>query len=80
MRRLGEVLHVSKRGALIVRTDKTPPIGRESIVLDKKANRVGTVVDVFGPVKNPYVSIRPYKKMNSQSLIGQMLYLEKRKK
>ena len=36
LRRLGTVLHISKRGSIILRTDKTPPIGRDSIVVDKK--------------------------------------------
>ena len=80
MRRLGEVLHLSKRGSLILRTEKTPPMGHQAIVLDKKANRIGTIIDVFGPVTQPYVAIRPFKEIDASTLIGQMLYLQKRKK
>ena len=80
MRRLGEVLHVSKRGSIILRTDKTPPIGKQAIVLDKKANRIGNVIDVFGPVNSPYVAIRPFKGTETESLIGQVLYIQKRNK
>ncbi len=80
MRRLGEVLHLSKRGSLILRTEKTPPIGHHALVLDKKANRIGTIIDVFGPVGNPYVAIRPFNNTNSESLIGQVLYLQKKEK
>lgn len=80
MRRLGEVLHVSKRGSIILRTDKTPPIGKQAIVLDKKANRIGNVIDVFGPVSSPYVAIRPFKGTETESLIGQVLYIQKRNK
>jgi RNA-binding protein len=77
MRRLGKALHVSKRGSLILRTDKTPPTGPKALVLDKEANKIGTVLDVFGPVNNPYVSIRPYEGIDIQSLVGQILYLRK---
>jgi RNA-binding protein len=77
MRRLGKVLHVSKRGSLILRTDKTPPTGPKALVLDKEANRIGTVLDVFGPVNNPYVSIRLYEGIDAQRLVGQPLYLRK---
>jgi RNA-binding protein len=80
MRRLGEVLHVSKRGSIILRTDKTPPIGKQAIVLDKKANRIGNVIDVFGPVSSPYVAIRPFKDVETESLLGQVLYIQKRNK
>jgi RNA-binding protein len=77
MRRLGKALHVSKRGSLILRTDKTPPIGPHALVLDKGANKIGTILDVFGPVTNPYVSIRLYEGIDAQKLIGQPLYLRK---
>lgn len=77
MRRLGKVLHVSKRGSLILRTDKTPPIGPKALVLDKEANKIGTILDVFGPVNNPYVSIRPYEGIDPYKLVGHLLYLRK---
>ncbi len=78
MRRLGKVLHISKRGTIIIQTDKTPPVGRRSIVLDKKAQEVGIIIDVFGPVKTPYVSVRPRRKNDLEKLVGQMLYLQKK--
>jgi RNA-binding protein len=80
MRRLGKALHISKRGSLILRTDKTPPIGPQALVLDKEANKIGTILDVFGPVNNPYVSIRLYEGIDAQKLVGQPLYLRKLKK
>ncbi|MHA2119471.1 MAG: H/ACA ribonucleoprotein complex subunit GAR1 [Candidatus Thorarchaeota archaeon] len=78
MRRLGKVLHISKRGSIIIQTDKTPPIGGRSIVLDKKAQEVGTIIDVFGPVKTPYVAVRPKRKTDPNKLVGQLLYLKKK--
>ncbi len=80
MKRLGKVLHVSKRGFLIVRTDKSPPVGERSVVMDKKAEKVGTIADVFGPVNNPYVSVKPVIKDDISRLVGQILYLYKRQK
>ena len=78
MRRLGKVLHISKRGSIILRTEKTPPVGARSVVLDKKAQEVGTIIDVFGPVKEPYVAVRPKRDFEVSKLIGQMLYLKKK--
>lgn len=78
MRRLGKVLHISNRGSIIIRTEKTPPVGRQAIVMDKKAQEVGTIIDVFGPVKFPYVAIKPNRGHDPQKLVGQMLYLYKK--
>jgi len=79
MRRLGKVLHISNRGSIILRVDKTPPMGSKSIVMDKQAQEIGTIVDVFGPVANPYVAIRPRRDFDLQKLVGQMLYLYKKR-
>ena len=79
MRRLGKVLHISNRGSIIIRTEKTSPVGRQTIVMDKKAQEVGTIIDVFGPVKYPYVAIKPNRGYDPQKLVGQMLYLYKKR-
>ena len=76
MRRLGNVLHVTKRGAVIVQTDKSPPMGAK--IVDKKAQFVGRIQDVFGPVKNPYVAIRVKDKEAAVKLVGQPVYLDSR--
>ncbi len=76
MRRLGKVLQVTKRGSVIVQTDKSPPIGAK--VVDKQAQPIGTIQDVFGPVSNPYVSIRSKNREKSMKLINQIVYLYKK--
>jgi RNA-binding protein len=73
VRRLGTVLHVTPRGMIILRTDKTPPAGAK--VVDKKVAMVGKIQDVFGPVNNPYVSVRANDKEAAGKLVGQVLYL-----
>jgi RNA-binding protein len=80
MKRLGKVLHVSKRGFLILKTDKTPAMGDRSVVVNKNAEKIGAIVDVFGPVKTPYVAVRPLDKKSAEKLVGQILYLYKRSK
>ncbi|MDF1537411.1 MAG: Gar1/Naf1 family protein [Candidatus Thorarchaeota archaeon] len=76
MRRLGKVLQVTKRGSVIVQTDKSPPIGAK--VVDKQAQPIGIIQDVFGPVNNPYVSIRSKNHEKSLKLINQIVYLYKK--
>jgi RNA-binding protein len=54
--KIGEVLHKSKSGKIIVRLQTETRIGQP--VLDKKGKRVGQVFDIFGPVTAPYAAIR----------------------
>ena len=75
MRRLGKVLHISRRGAIILRTEKTPAIGAD--VVDKSVQVIGTIADIFGPVKEPYVAIRAKKGVDTTKLVGQPVYLYK---
>ncbi len=76
MRKLGNVLHISHRGFIILRVTKTPSIGAR--VVDKKVKHVGIVQDVFGPVKTPYVAVRPKDSKSSSKLVGNPLYLYKK--
>ncbi|MFQ6051071.1 MAG: H/ACA ribonucleoprotein complex subunit GAR1 [Candidatus Hydrothermarchaeota archaeon] len=81
MRKLGKVSHISPQNHLIARTNFLPKIG--STVLSENREIVGRVLDVFGPVNSPYVSIVPDKKVNSQgmkSLVGSTLYILNRKR
>ena len=77
MRRIGKVLHVTKAGEIIVRSEsnQVPRIGDEVFGPDLK--RVGVVADVFGPVASPYVAVRPLVDDPSQ-LVGQVLYVGRR--
>ncbi len=76
MKRLGKVSHYAKQGFLILRSDWVPSLNDR--VIDKKLTLVGTVKDVFGPVKAPYVAIKPRIK-NPEEYIGEVLYVDVRK-
>jgi rRNA processing protein Gar1 len=55
--KLGDVLHRSgSSGNLIVKLEAETHIGEP--VYDRKGTRVGTVFDIFGPVKTPFASVR----------------------
>lgn len=56
MRRLGVLLHYVG-GVYVVRCEEgvRPELGLD--VLDPGLNHVGMVVDVFGPVENPYAVV-----------------------
>lgn len=72
MRRLGEVLHVSRSRNIIVNVEQVPKIG--ATVVDEKLERIGEIIDVFGPVSSPYASIKPVIQ-EGEELSGEMLYV-----
>ncbi|AHF80068.1 Gar1/Naf1 family protein [Thermococcus paralvinellae] len=77
MKRLGKVSHYAKQGFLILRSDWVPSLN--DLVVDKNLQTIGIVKDVFGPVKMPYVAVKP-KVKNPEKYIGQVLYVDERKR
>jgi rRNA processing protein Gar1 len=75
MHRLGTVENISYNGTLIVKARFTPKKG--SMVEDRKMNDIGVITRIFGPVKTPFVSIRPIDKSALLSLIGSEVYIKK---
>ena len=73
MRRLGKVLHLSKSGNLLLRLEQypVPIIGAQ--VCDYKIRSVGVVNNILGPVKTPYVSVKPGSSIDG-TLVGRVLY------
>lgn len=72
MKKLGQVLHQAKSGNLIV---KAEVFLKPSIpVFDESGKRIGFVVETFGPVSSPYVSVKPTTD-RVRKLIGEQLYM-----
>lgn len=71
----GKGLHTTSRG-LVVRADQAPRMGQTA--LDSKGKRIGNVSDIFGPVKSPYVVIKPasgFSKVDLEKFIGSDIYM-----
>jgi RNA-binding protein len=67
MELLGEILHFSKSGRLIVRVENNGSNVKSGlIVLDNKEKRVGKIAELIGSVKSPYASIIPYVQAKSK--------------
>ena len=78
MKFLGNSLHVANSGKLIARSTKTPSPG--AIVFDSKKNKIGKVGYVFGPTKQPYISIRLFRSANRDEIArncGEKLFVSK---
>lgn len=80
MKFLGNSLHIANSGKLIARSTKTPSPG--GIVFDSNKNKIGKVSYVFGPTKEPYVSIRLFRSANRDKIAkncGEKLFVSKPK-
>ena len=86
MKRIGEIVR-SAQGVAVVRCldDTHPSIG--TTVVDEQLTDVGRVVDVFGPVRQPYLAVAPdsgsdagtdrdhdSSRPSSATLLGQIVY------
>ena len=85
IKKLGTVLHFTDLGnAIIKKPQKLPKIGSD--VVTENLMHIGSIIDIFGPVASPYVSIKvkdeykevvkPGTKLYAIERVG---YLEKRK-
>ena len=80
MRRLGTALHVVQkrlivRGELLEGSEVTAP-RVNSLVVDQKKIKIGRVFDIFGPMKHPYIIVRPNKGIDAAAHVGKKLYVE----
>lgn len=69
--KIGVVLHLAKSGRLIVKAS-VADVKVGTILYDAKGRRVAKVAEVFGPVKEPYLSCIPLtdrvKKLEGQEI------------
>ena len=75
--RVGSVLHVSRSsGNLILKSKTEVKIG--DVVRDNKGKNIGRIFDVFGPVHDPYLSVKP-RKGDPAGLVGKALYVQRKR-
>ena len=78
MKKLGTVKNVIHDGTILLGASGTDvrDIPRQGArVFDSRGVEVGTVSRVFGPVKEPYISLRPTTRGDNVGLLGTALYL-----
>jgi rRNA processing protein Gar1 len=70
---LGTVENIAYDGSILVRAGFAPPRG--AVVVDRRRRPVGRVVKVFGPVKEPFATVRPEGRPGI-ALIGAEVFIE----
>lgn len=72
---IGQVLHFSAQGNIIARLNRAIRVGTRLFSTQSKA--VGRVVDIFGPTKQPYASVKPEPDLQTSTLPpGTTLYMK----
>lgn len=74
MLRAGTVVRAAGGVAVLRSADSEPPaIGTQTV--DERLEDTGPIVDVFGPVDNPYLAVSPPEDRGLGSLVGEVLYI-----
>ena len=77
MKKIGQVLHVGPGNRVIAKVESPPKIG--TTLFDFKKKPIGVVLDVFGPVKSPYIEIE-VKGRKPEKIVNYPLYVLPRSK
>ena len=77
-KRLGTVLHISRSSSnLILDSAGEARIGET--VQDTKGKKIGIIFDIFGPIANPFIAIKPSIEI-PERLLGKPLYVRDRRR
>tara|TARA_B100000686_G_scaffold108204_1_gene115306 strand:- start:1140 stop:1364 length:225 start_codon:yes stop_codon:yes gene_type:complete len=69
---LGKVSHLDSRNlAIVIADDK---VSKNTKVFDSENKHVGRVVNIFGPVSQPYLAIAAKKGTRITRLVGREVY------
>ncbi|WP_409199742.1 Gar1/Naf1 family protein [Methanobrevibacter sp. DSM 116169] len=74
-------MHIANSGKLIVKSSLVPNPG--TLVLNSNKKKIGKVNNVFGPTKNPYVSINLYRSVDTDEIkknYGEKIFISKNNK
>ena len=72
MQCLGKVSHLDSRNLAIVIAKKK--VSKNTKVFDAESKLVGRVVNIFGPVSEPYLAIAAQKGTRITRLVGREVY------
>gem|GEM_PF-398903 len=76
MNYLGVASHIGKSGLLTIRAVEPPRIGSRAVI--KGRGPIGNIIDVFGPVSRPYVSVKLWQPFPLRDANGAEIFVEER--
>ncbi|HJN57399.1 MAG: Gar1/Naf1 family protein [Nitrososphaerales archaeon] len=70
-----KVLHLARSGRLILQSNED--FKANTILFDDKERKVAKVIEIFGPIKSPYISATPLTD-RTKRIVGQNIHTSKR--
>lgn len=74
MRRAGTVVGMAQ-GVAVLRSPDETHAEFGATVVNERLESAGRIVDVFGPVKQPYLALTPATGVTGEELLGETLYI-----
>ncbi|MCC6013166.1 MAG: Gar1/Naf1 family protein [Candidatus Verstraetearchaeota archaeon] len=75
LQKIGKIINISKSNLVTIKSNSPVKLG--SRILLKNGNCLGIVVDVFGPIHSPYISVKPEN--IKDIVIGSEVYIMKKR-
>jgi len=72
LKKLGKIHIISKKGNLLVKVTKQYRMNTE--IVNQQLKKLGKIVDIIGPTKNPYLVIST-REAEAEATIGETVYL-----
>lgn len=72
LKKIGQILHIGPNNRAIGKVDVVPNLG--ATVYDHRKRPLGTIIDIFGPVKSPYIEIEVIGH-NHEKIVNYPLYI-----
>ena len=70
-----KILHLARSGRLILQSNED--FKANTILFDDKERKVAKVIEIFGPIKSPYISATPLTD-RTKRIVGQNIHTSKR--
>ncbi len=77
MKKAGRIIHYTKYRVFVVEAEEK--ILPENKLVDSKGRIVGEVIDIIGPIKKPYLVVKPLID-KPEKLVGAELYYVRRRR
>ena len=72
MKPLGKPYLITKTGNVLIKVKEILPL-YSTVATDK--GKIGKIIDIIGPSSNPYLVIKPKKRINLEKIKDETIYL-----
>lgn len=78
MKELGVIKHYTKTRLFIVEAKEKLPLN--TVIVDSRGKPYGEIIDVIGPITNPYLIVKPLVEKPEKYVGSPVYYVKRRRK